>query len=97
LALASGGSILTPAGIDSIRHGGSFLQLLTEATPIAPPRYQNLATQTCNTALLHTVVELDKNGEKTQPVYFVIKLLGNSGIQSKCFRSFAKEAASWCE
>jgi len=37
LALASGGSILEPAGIGSIRHGGSFSQLLTEATPTAAP------------------------------------------------------------
>jgi len=36
-ALASGGSVLEPAGIGFIRHGGSFWQLLTEATPIAPP------------------------------------------------------------
>jgi len=35
-ALASGGSILEPAGTGSVRHGGSFSQLLTEATPIAP-------------------------------------------------------------
>jgi len=47
LALASGGSILELAGTGFIRHGGSFSQLLTEATPVAP-RYQNLATQTCN-------------------------------------------------
>jgi len=32
--LASSGSILEPAGIGSIRHGGSFSQLLTEATPL---------------------------------------------------------------
>jgi len=37
LALASGGSILEPAGTGFIRYGGSFSQLLTEATPIAPP------------------------------------------------------------
>jgi len=36
LALASSGSILEPAGTGFIRHGGSFLQLLTEVTPIAP-------------------------------------------------------------
>jgi len=47
LALASGGSILEPAGTGFIRHGGSFLQLLTEATSITPC-YQNLATQTHN-------------------------------------------------
>lgn len=48
-------------------------------------------------ALLHIVVELDKKGKKSQPVYFVIKLLGNADIQRTCFRSCAKEAASWCE
>jgi len=59
LVLASGGSISEPAGTGFIRHGGSFLQLLTEATPIAPllpkPCHQNLATQTHNitTNLLH--------------------------------------------
>jgi len=36
LPLASGGSILEVAGTGFIRHGGSFLQFLTEATPIAP-------------------------------------------------------------
>jgi len=36
-ALASGGSVLEVAGIGSIRNGGSFRQLLTESTPIAPP------------------------------------------------------------
>jgi len=48
LALASGGSILELAGTGFIRHGGSFSQLPTEATPIAPSCYQNLAMQTCN-------------------------------------------------
>jgi len=46
LALPSGGSVLEPAGIGSIGHGGSCWKLLTEATPAAPPSYQNLATQT---------------------------------------------------
>jgi len=36
LGLGSGGSILEPASTDFVRHGGNFLQLLTEATPIAP-------------------------------------------------------------
>jgi len=36
LALARSGSILERAGIGSIRHRGSFWQLLTEATPVAP-------------------------------------------------------------
>jgi len=36
-ALASGGSVLELAGTGSVGHGGSFWQLLTEATPIAPP------------------------------------------------------------
>ena len=35
-ALVSSGSVLEPAGTGFIRHGGSFWQLLTEATPIAP-------------------------------------------------------------
>lgn len=35
LALASSVTILKLAGIGSIRHGGSFLQLLTEVTPVA--------------------------------------------------------------
>ena len=42
-ALASSGSVSELAGIGSIR--GSFWQLLTAATPVAP-HYQNLATQT---------------------------------------------------
>ena len=47
-ALASGGSILEPAGTGSVRHGGSFWQLLTESHPCTPhhPPYQNLAMQT---------------------------------------------------
>jgi len=36
LALANSGSVLEPASTGFIRHGGSFLQLLTEAAPIAP-------------------------------------------------------------
>jgi len=36
LALASSRPILELTGIGSIRHGGSFSQFLTEATPIAP-------------------------------------------------------------
>jgi len=43
---ASGRSILEAAGIGSIRHGGSFWQLLTEAAPVASPHNQNPATQT---------------------------------------------------
>ena len=35
-ALASNRSVLEPAGIDFIGHRGSFQQLLTEATPVAP-------------------------------------------------------------
>jgi len=49
LALASSESMLEPAGTGSVRHGGSFSQLPTEPTAIAPPHYRNLATQTCNT------------------------------------------------
>jgi len=37
LALASSESISEPTGTHFIRHGGSFSQLLTGATPIAPP------------------------------------------------------------
>jgi len=48
LALASGGSVLEPAGTGFIRHGGSFSQLLTEATPIAPPLPKPCHTQTRN-------------------------------------------------
>ena len=46
-ALAGGGSVLEPAGMGSLslEHRGSFQQLLTGATPVTPPRYQNLATQ----------------------------------------------------
>jgi len=36
-ALASGGSVLEPAGTGSVGRGGSFWQLPTEATPLAPP------------------------------------------------------------
>jgi len=42
LALGSGGSVLEPTGTGVIRHGGSFLQLLTEATPIAHPATKTL-------------------------------------------------------
>jgi len=37
LALASSGSVSEPASTGFIKHGGSFQQLLTEATPIVPP------------------------------------------------------------
>ena len=37
LALVSSRSVLEPAGAGFIRHRGSFSQLLTEATSIAPP------------------------------------------------------------
>jgi len=36
LALASGGSVLEPAGVGSSGLRESFWQLLTEATPVAP-------------------------------------------------------------
>jgi len=42
LALASGGSVLELAGTGSIGHTGSFWQLLTEATPVAPPATKTL-------------------------------------------------------
>jgi len=42
LVLASSGSVLEPAGIGSIRYGESFSQLLTEATPVAPPTTKTL-------------------------------------------------------
>ncbi|GAB0208824.1 mitochondrial enolase superfamily member 1 [Grus japonensis] len=42
LALARGGPVLEPAGIGSVRHRGSFWQLLTEATPVAPPATKTL-------------------------------------------------------
>lgn len=47
-ALASDGSILEAAVIDSIRYGGSFYQLFTEVNPLAP-MLQNLAinSNTC--------------------------------------------------
>lgn len=35
-ALVSGGSIQELAGISCAGHGGSFQQLLTEVTPVAP-------------------------------------------------------------
>jgi len=35
-ALASGGSVLELSGTGSVGHRGSFWQLLTEATPVAP-------------------------------------------------------------
>jgi len=44
-ALASGGSILEPAGAGSAGLGGRFWQLLTEVTRVAPC-YQNLAMLT---------------------------------------------------
>jgi len=36
LALAISGFVLELAGVGSVRHGGSFSHLLTEATLIAP-------------------------------------------------------------
>ena len=37
LALASGGSVSELAGTGSVGHRANFWQLLTEATPAAPP------------------------------------------------------------
>jgi len=58
LALASGRSILELTGTGSVRHGESFYQLLTEATPIASPlpkpchaNPQQLAAQKANQIL----------------------------------------------
>jgi len=42
VALASGGSVLEPTGIDSIGHRRSSQQLLTEATHAAPPAIKTL-------------------------------------------------------
>ena len=42
LLLGSGRSILEPPGTGSVRHGGSFLQLLIESIPIAPPTTRTL-------------------------------------------------------
>lgn len=43
-ALSCSGTILEPAGIDSVGCRGRFQQLLTEPTPV-PPLQQNLAMQ----------------------------------------------------
>jgi len=48
LALASNRSILELAGSGSVRHEGSFSQLLTEATVVAPP-----LPKTCHANPLH--------------------------------------------
>jgi len=42
LDLASCGSICELDGTGFIRHGGSFSQLLTEATPYSPPTTKTL-------------------------------------------------------
>lgn len=42
----SGWSILKPAGIGPVGHGGIFWQHLTEVTPVASHQQPNLATQT---------------------------------------------------
>jgi len=51
-ASVSSGSILELADIGSIRHGGSFWQLLTEATPVALP-----LPKPCHTNPLHLFAE----------------------------------------
>ena len=51
LALASSRSILEPGGTGSIRHRGSFSQLVTEATPIAP-----LLPKSCHTNPQHHAI-----------------------------------------
>lgn len=45
LAMASGGSVLEPVAIGSVRHRGSFWYLLIETTPAAA-HYKKLAMQT---------------------------------------------------
>ena len=53
-ALASSRSILELAGIGSVRHGGSFWQVLTEATPLAP-----LLPKPCHANSIQQVACLD--------------------------------------
>jgi len=53
-ALASGGSILELAGTGFIRYGGSFLQLLREATLVAPLLPKPFTINNCMVfALIH--------------------------------------------
>jgi len=55
-ALASGGSVVESAGIGSVGRGGSFWQLLTEATPIAP-----LLPKPCHANPIREVILLVRN------------------------------------
>ncbi|KAM9616085.1 uncharacterized protein ACIBXB_020459 [Morphnus guianensis] len=54
-ALSSSGSVLEPAGIGSVGHGGSFWHLLTESTPVAPPPPPPLP-KPCHADPIHVLV-----------------------------------------
>jgi len=45
-SLAHGGSVLEPAGIGSVQHGGSFCFVFTQARPAALSNPENHAVKT---------------------------------------------------
>ena len=84
-ALASRRSILDPAGIGSIRHGGSFWHLLTEATLAAPP-----LPKPCHANPIHHVLmRKDFQVQSIQSVFcFPLNVPRNSPHITNCDSTF---------
>jgi len=68
LALASSGSMLEPAGISSVGHGGSFQQLLTETTSVAAPATKALR---CSPNMCGQLLFLRSSESKNSLEYFL--------------------------
>ncbi|PKU39851.1 hypothetical protein llap_9848 [Limosa lapponica baueri] len=76
VTLASGGSVLEPAGIGSVRHGGSFWHLLIEDTPY----YQHLATQAKYKLALNNVevpITIQLTVDPDQQGYPAVNIIAN--------------------
>jgi len=75
-ALASRGSVLEPAGIASIGHRGSFWQLLTEATPVAPT-----PQKPCHANPIHQLIDYVVSGSpNTTPTRFFHQFAKNMPV-----------------
>jgi len=85
LALASGGSVLEPAGTGFIRHGGSFSQLLPEATPTAPPLPKPCQTIPQRAAFV-TAKHMQKVSDSFSVIFIKVILQKGSvkNVQSVC-------------
>ena len=76
-ALAGGGSVSEPASIGSVRHRGSFQQLLIEATPVTPPPTTKTLPHKDNT---NTLAKLYFRKVMKLTVYKVLICQGKTGF-----------------